>query len=178
MRIQYYQKYVDIARYAFSLLHPPPPTPTADCGGGSSLGDVADLQRRISIISIADTIVPTTEELATCVSRAEQWTLNKSPPLDALKSSVPYIPFQALSRGAAGFQEAEMGEVKFPEISTPILEKVCEYCYYKLRFGNACVPTPYTLSLISTSMLEKCACTATTSSATAMRGSLHPIPSP
>ena len=39
----------------------------------------------------------------------------------------------------AGFQEAEMGEVKFPEISTPILEKVCEYCYYKLRYANACV---------------------------------------
>ncbi len=32
-----------------------------------------------------------------------------------------------------------MGEVRFPEISTPILEKVCEYCYYKLRYANACV---------------------------------------
>ena len=34
-----------------------------------------------------------------------------------------------------------MGEVRFPEISTPILEKVCEYCYYKLRYANACVST-------------------------------------
>ena len=33
-----------------------------------------------------------------------------------------------------------MGEVRFPEISTPILEKVCEYCYYKLRYANACAP--------------------------------------
>ena len=39
-----------------------------------------------------------------------------------------------------GFQEAEMGEVRFPEISTPILEKVCEYCYYKLRYANAYAP--------------------------------------
>ena len=35
-----------------------------------------------------------------------------------------------------------MGEVRFPEISTPILEKVCEYCYYKLRYANACVFPP------------------------------------
>ena len=46
---------------------------------------------------------------------------------------------QESSTAAAGFQEAEMGEVNFPEISTPILEKVCEYCYYKLRYANECV---------------------------------------
>ena len=31
------------------------------------------------------------------------------------------------------FTESELGEIKFPEISTPILEKVCQYFYYKLR---------------------------------------------
>lgn len=35
------------------------------------------------------------------------------------------------------FTETELGEVKFPEISTPILEKVCQYFYYKLRYQNA-----------------------------------------
>lgn len=35
-----------------------------------------------------------------------------------------------------GFQETEAGEVRFPEISTPILEKICQYFYYKLRWRN------------------------------------------
>lgn len=35
------------------------------------------------------------------------------------------------------FTETELGEVKFPEISTPILEKVCQYFYYKLRYQNS-----------------------------------------
>mmetsp|Transcript_31745 Transcript_31745/g.61164 ORF Transcript_31745/g.61164 Transcript_31745/m.61164 type:complete len:101 (+) Transcript_31745:165-467(+) len=34
------------------------------------------------------------------------------------------------------FTETELREIKFPEISTPILEKVCQYFYYKLRFTN------------------------------------------
>mmetsp|Transcript_5872 Transcript_5872/g.6728 ORF Transcript_5872/g.6728 Transcript_5872/m.6728 type:complete len:101 (-) Transcript_5872:333-635(-) len=34
------------------------------------------------------------------------------------------------------FTETELGEIKFPEISTPILEKVCQYFYYKLRYTN------------------------------------------
>ena len=34
------------------------------------------------------------------------------------------------------FTESELGEIKFPEISTPILEKVCQYFYYKLRHTN------------------------------------------
>jgi len=37
------------------------------------------------------------------------------------------------------FTETELGEVRFPEISTPILEKVCEYFYYKLRYQNSTV---------------------------------------
>ncbi|KAK9826305.1 hypothetical protein WJX74_007168 [Apatococcus lobatus] len=35
------------------------------------------------------------------------------------------------------FTETELGEVKFPEISTPILEIVCQYFYYKLRYQHA-----------------------------------------
>ncbi len=38
---------------------------------------------------------------------------------------------------AGSFTETELGEVKFPEISTPILEKVCQYFYYKLRYQNS-----------------------------------------
>ena len=34
------------------------------------------------------------------------------------------------------------GEVKFPEISTPILEKVIQYFYYKLRYTNSQVRIP------------------------------------
>eukprot|EP00897_Mesotaenium_endlicherianum_P002707 jgi/Mesen1/2464/ME000158S01662 len=35
-----------------------------------------------------------------------------------------------------GFQETDTGEVRFPEISTHILEKMCQYWYYKLRYSN------------------------------------------
>mmetsp|Transcript_15781 Transcript_15781/g.48888 ORF Transcript_15781/g.48888 Transcript_15781/m.48888 type:complete len:109 (-) Transcript_15781:34-360(-) len=34
------------------------------------------------------------------------------------------------------------GEIKFPEISTPILEKVIQYFYYKLRYTNSQVRIP------------------------------------
>ena len=37
------------------------------------------------------------------------------------------------------FTKTELGEVKFPEITTPILEKVIQYFYYKLRYQNSCV---------------------------------------
>eukprot|EP00244_Chara_vulgaris_P012528 TRINITY_DN6620_c0_g1_i1.p1 TRINITY_DN6620_c0_g1~~TRINITY_DN6620_c0_g1_i1.p1 ORF type:complete len:105 (-),score=23.37 TRINITY_DN6620_c0_g1_i1:258-572(-) len=37
---------------------------------------------------------------------------------------------------SGSFTETELGEVKFPEISTPILEKLCQYFYYKLRYSN------------------------------------------
>jgi len=40
-----------------------------------------------------------------------------------------------LSSGS--FTESELGEIRFPEISAPILEKVCQYFYYKLRFTNS-----------------------------------------
>lgn len=35
-----------------------------------------------------------------------------------------------------GFQETENQEIRFPEISTPVLEKVCQYFYYKIRYQN------------------------------------------
>ncbi len=41
-------------------------------------------------------------------------------------------------RVAGNFTETEQGEVRFPEISAPILEKVCQYFYYKLRYQNEC----------------------------------------
>jgi len=34
------------------------------------------------------------------------------------------------------------GEIKFPEISTPILEKVVQYVYYKMRYTNSHVRVP------------------------------------
>jgi elongin-C len=38
---------------------------------------------------------------------------------------------------AGTFTESAKGEVRFPEISTPILERVCQYFYYKLRYQNS-----------------------------------------
>jgi transcription elongation factor B subunit 1 len=35
------------------------------------------------------------------------------------------------------FTETELGEIKFPEISSSVLEIVCRYFYYKLRYQNA-----------------------------------------
>ncbi|KAI8475049.1 MAG: BTB/POZ protein [Monoraphidium minutum] len=35
------------------------------------------------------------------------------------------------------FTETELGTINFPEISTPILERICQYFYYKLRYQNA-----------------------------------------
>ena len=39
------------------------------------------------------------------------------------------------------FSESK-GEIRFPEISTPVLEKVIQYCYYKLRYTNSTQPIP------------------------------------
>mmetsp|Transcript_26462 Transcript_26462/g.86783 ORF Transcript_26462/g.86783 Transcript_26462/m.86783 type:complete len:101 (-) Transcript_26462:622-924(-) len=39
------------------------------------------------------------------------------------------------------FTETELGEIKFPEITTEILEKVCQYMYFKLRYnGSQVIP--------------------------------------
>ncbi|KAJ7562755.1 hypothetical protein O6H91_03G083100 [Diphasiastrum complanatum] len=37
---------------------------------------------------------------------------------------------------SGSFTETELGEVRFPEISTPILEKVCQYFYWSLQFAS------------------------------------------
>jgi transcription elongation factor B subunit 1 len=34
------------------------------------------------------------------------------------------------------FTETQLGEVRFPEISAPILEKVCQYFYWSLQFAR------------------------------------------
>lgn len=34
------------------------------------------------------------------------------------------------------FTETEQGIIRFPDISTPILEKVCQYFYFKLKYKN------------------------------------------
>ncbi|KAJ6984520.1 elongin-C [Populus alba x Populus x berolinensis] len=35
-----------------------------------------------------------------------------------------------------GFAETEHGEVTFPEISTTILEKICQYFYWSLQYAS------------------------------------------
>ncbi|XP_059660811.1 uncharacterized protein LOC132307148 isoform X2 [Cornus florida] len=35
-----------------------------------------------------------------------------------------------------GFAETELGEVTFPEISTTILEKICQYFYWSLQYAR------------------------------------------
>ena len=40
------------------------------------------------------------------------------------------------------FTETALGEISFPEIPAPILEKICEYFYYKLRYQNEYAPRP------------------------------------
>ncbi|CAK9871265.1 unnamed protein product [Sphagnum jensenii] len=35
-----------------------------------------------------------------------------------------------------GFTETQLGQVRFPEISAPILEKVCQYFYWSLQFAG------------------------------------------
>lgn len=37
---------------------------------------------------------------------------------------------------AGGFAETEHGEVTFPEISTTILEKICQYFYWSLQYAR------------------------------------------
>ena len=37
---------------------------------------------------------------------------------------------------AGDYQEQQQSEIKFPEISPQVLEKVVQYFYYKLRYSN------------------------------------------
>jgi hypothetical protein len=43
---------------------------------------------------------------------------------------------KALLSGSGSFAEVESGKINFKEINTPILEKVCEYFYYKLKYTH------------------------------------------
>ncbi|XP_022883212.1 elongin-C-like isoform X3 [Olea europaea var. sylvestris] len=49
------------------------------------------------------------------------------------------------------FAETEHGEVTFPEISTTILEKICQYFYWSLQYARSWVCSPM---IISSSFLE------------------------
>ena len=41
-----------------------------------------------------------------------------------------------------GYQERARGAMKFPTISTQVLEKVIQYMYYKVRYTNSTQPIP------------------------------------
>ncbi|CAM9879339.1 unnamed protein product [Pylaiella littoralis] len=43
---------------------------------------------------------------------------------------------------SGGFGEAASGQVHFAEISTPILEKVIQFVYYKVRYTNSATRIP------------------------------------
>lgn len=45
-------------------------------------------------------------------------------------------PTACTRRDAGTFIETEQGEIRFPEISTPVLEAVCKYFYYKVGAGG------------------------------------------
>lgn len=57
--------------------------------------------------------------------------------VDLLKGAGSCSRYVLLCMTPGSFTETELGEVKFPEISTPILEKVCQYFYYKLKYQNS-----------------------------------------
>mmetsp|Transcript_37785 Transcript_37785/g.94980 ORF Transcript_37785/g.94980 Transcript_37785/m.94980 type:complete len:106 (+) Transcript_37785:381-698(+) len=40
------------------------------------------------------------------------------------------------------FRENQVGEINFREIATPILERVCQYWYYKLKYTNVTTEIP------------------------------------
>ena len=42
-----------------------------------------------------------------------------------------------LMTSSGGFSELESNKIRFPEITGNILEKVCQYFYYKLRHTNS-----------------------------------------
>ncbi|GFP94876.1 transcription elongation factor b polypeptide 1 [Phtheirospermum japonicum] len=48
------------------------------------------------------------------------------------------------------FAEREHGEVTFPEISTAILEKICQYFYWSLQYARNDVRSNLTLEFLAT----------------------------
>eukprot|EP01090_Pellita_catalonica_P001830 TRINITY_DN1155_c0_g1_i1.p1 TRINITY_DN1155_c0_g1~~TRINITY_DN1155_c0_g1_i1.p1 ORF type:complete len:102 (+),score=16.02 TRINITY_DN1155_c0_g1_i1:78-383(+) len=49
---------------------------------------------------------------------------------------------KSMLSGPGSFLEEAQGEINFREISTPILEKVIQYFYYKLRYTNSTTEIP------------------------------------
>jgi len=49
---------------------------------------------------------------------------------------------KSMLSGPGTFTEQALGEINFREISTPILEKVIQYFYYKLRYTNSTTEIP------------------------------------
>lgn len=39
-----------------------------------------------------------------------------------------------------GFLESETNQITFPGISGAVLERLCQYCYYKLKYMHTYVP--------------------------------------
>jgi transcription elongation factor B subunit 1 len=52
------------------------------------------------------------------------------------KAAVVSNTLRNMLSSSGNFTETELGEVNFPEISTPILEKVCQYFYWSLQFAS------------------------------------------
>lgn len=52
------------------------------------------------------------------------------------KAAIISNTLKSMLSSSGSYTENELGEVKFPEISTPVLEKVCEFFYWSLQFSN------------------------------------------
>ncbi|KAH7423016.1 hypothetical protein KP509_12G035600 [Ceratopteris richardii] len=61
-----------------------------------------------------------------------------------------------LNSTGSNIRDAELGEVKLPEISTPVLEKVCEFFYWSLQFSNG-IETEFDIEPEMTSDLMRAA---------------------
>ncbi|MCO5551479.1 hypothetical protein L7F22_004983 [Adiantum nelumboides] len=52
------------------------------------------------------------------------------------KAAIVSNTLKSMLNSSGSFKETELGEVKLPEISTPVLEKVCEFFYWSLQFSR------------------------------------------
>ena len=59
----------------------------------------------------------------------------------AISSLPPHYTRPDAHAYAGQFSESR-GEIRFPEISTAVLEKVLQYMYYKVRYTNSKTPIP------------------------------------
>eukprot|EP00736_Rhodelphis_marinus_P008647 Rmarinus@m.23876 len=58
------------------------------------------------------------------------------------KAAMISSTIKSILTATSTFREEQTNEVRFPEISADILEKVCQYFYYKLKFSNSTDPIP------------------------------------